>query len=191
MISDSNFPGSFKETEIGPIPVGWNVVQFGKACKLSRENVDPREWPEMPYVGLKHIESGEPKLRRWGDSSEVKSSKKHFRPGDVLYGKLRPYLDKAVLAEIEGICSTDILVLKADPDHTIAEFLVHSLHTQRFLSYAVSTTTGTNLPRTRWTSLKGFKLALPPLPEQRRIAHVLSTIQRAIAAQDDLIAAAR
>ncbi len=191
MIPGNSFLDNFKETEIGPIPVDWDVVQLGKACQLGRENVDPQELPEMPYVGLEHIESGEPKLRRWGNSSEVKSSKKHFHPGDVLYGKLRPYLDKAVLAEIEGICSTDILVLKADPDRTMPEFLVHSLHTKQFLSYAVSTTTGTNLPRTRWTSLKGFKLALPPLPEQRRIAHVLSTIQRAIAAQDDLIAAAR
>jgi len=104
----------FKETEIGPIPVEWEVVRLDKLCRLGRESVDPQESPEMPYVGLQHIDSGEPQLRKWGSGSEVKSSKKHFFPGDVLYGKLRPYLDKAVLAEIEGICSTDILVLKAN-----------------------------------------------------------------------------
>jgi len=181
----------FKETEIGPIPVEWEVVRLDKLCRLGRESVDPQESPEMPYVGLQHIDSGEPQLRKWGSGSEVKSSKKHFFPGDVLYGKLRPYLDKAVLAEIEGICSTDILVLKANLERTTRGFLVYSLHTRRFLSYAISTTSGTNLPRTRWISLSDFKLALPPLPEQRRIAHVLRTIQRAIAAQEDLIAAAR
>jgi len=183
-------PG-FKMTELGPIPVEWEVVSLGRVCKLGRENVDPQELPEIPYVGLEHIDSGEPKLRRWGSSSEVRSSKHHFVSGDVLYGKLRPYLDKAVLAEFEGVCSTDILVLKANADCALPEFLVYLLHTQRFRSYAISTTSGTNLPRTRWTSLKDFKLALPPLPEQRRIARVLSTIQRAIAAQDKLIAAAR
>ena len=183
-------PG-FKMTELGPIPVEWEVVSLGRVCKLGRENVDPQELPEIPYVGLEHIDSGEPKLRRWGSSSEVRSSKHHFVSGDVLYGKLRPYLDKAVLAEFEGVCSTDILVLKANADCALPEFLVYLLHTQRFRSYAISTTSGTNLPRTRWTSLKDFKLALPPLPEQRRIAHVLNTIQRAIAAQDAVIAAAR
>jgi type I restriction enzyme S subunit len=182
---------AFKETEIGPIPVEWDVVQLGKICQLGKDSVNPQESPGVPYVGLEHIDSGEPQLRRWGSSSEVKSSKKHFIPGDVLYGKLRPYLDKAVLAEFEGICSTDILVLKADRNLTISEFLIHILHTQPFLSYAINTTSGTNLPRTRWTSLRNFNLALPPLPEQRRIAHVLNAIQREIAAQDDLIAAAR
>ena len=181
----------FKETEIGAVPVDWDVVRLDKLCRLGRKSVEPQESPEIPYVGLEHMDSGEPQLRRWGSSSQVKSSKKHFVPGDVLYGKLRPYLDKAVLAEFEGLCSTDILVLKADRDLTIPQFLVHTLHTRRFLSYAISTTSGTNLPRTRWTSLKDFNLTLPPLPEQRRIAHVLSTIQRAIAAQGDLIAAVR
>jgi type I restriction enzyme S subunit len=191
MLSDVGVYEGFKETEIGPIPVDWEVVRLGELCQLDRENVEPRGLPEMPYVGLEHIDSGEPKLRRWGSSNEVRSAKHHFVPGDVLYGKLRPYLDKAVLADSEGVCSTDILVFKANPDLTLPKFLAHLLHTQQFLSYAISTTTGTNLPRTRWTSLKGFELALPPLPEQRRIAHVLSTIQRAIAAQDALICAAR
>jgi len=60
MIPGNSFLDDFKETEIGPIPVDWDVVQLGKACQLGRENVDPQELPEMPYVGLEHIESGEP-----------------------------------------------------------------------------------------------------------------------------------
>lgn len=57
-------PDSFKETEIGPIPVDWEVVQLDKACRLRRDNVEPQELPEMPYVGLAHIDSGESRLRR-------------------------------------------------------------------------------------------------------------------------------
>lgn len=182
---------SWKETEIGLIPADWNLVQLKEICFLGRENVDPQDLPQMPYVGLEHIDSGDSRLKRWGDSSEVKSSKNKFIPGDVLYGKLRPYLDKAVLAEFEGVCSTDILVFKANPRLAISQFLTHLLHTQRFLDYAISTTSGTNLPRTRWTSLRDFRVPLPPLPEQRHIARVLNAIQRSIAAQDDVIAAAR
>ena len=173
------------------IPPEWSVAPLGRACEMHRENVDPREMPDMPYVGLEHFDGGDPELRRWGSSSEVRSTKHHFSPGDVLYGKLRPYLDKAVSAAFEGVCSTDIIVLRAKPDQMVPSFLCYQLHTQRFLSHAISTTAGTNLPRTRWTSLRDYDLALPSLSEQRRIAHVLDTIQQAIAAQDDFIAAAR
>ncbi len=182
-------PAPTKETEIGEIPEHWEVVRLGELCQLDRENVEPQELPEMPYVGLEHIESSEPKLRKWGSSNEVRSSKHHFVPRDVLYGKLRPYLDKAVLAEFEGVCSTDILVVKANAEFTLPEFLVHLLHTQQFLSYAISTTSGTNLPRTRWTSLRDFKLALPPLPEQRRIASILQAADRKIEGEEQRKAA--
>ncbi|MGB3905697.1 MAG: hypothetical protein WBB22_12305 [Anaerolineae bacterium] len=118
-----------KETESSVFPVGWDVFPLGELCQPRREVIDPKEQTDVPYVGLGHIDSGEPRLRRWGSSREVKSSKNAFVAGDVLYGKLRPYLDKAVLAEFEGICSTELLVLKSNTRFTIPEFLIHTLHT--------------------------------------------------------------
>ena len=117
-------------------------------------------------------------MKRWGDASGVKSSKNHFYPDDVLYGKLRSYLDKAVIAEMEGICSTDILVFTAELE-TAPKFLVYLLHSHAFKSHAVATSTGISHPRTSWDSLGKFTFALPPLPEQRAIAHILHTIQEA------------
>jgi type I restriction enzyme S subunit len=184
-------PEQFRETEVGLIPSNWRVVDLKKIAESKRDTVDPTEILDTPYVSLGHIDTGDPTLRRWGSSTEVKSSKKHFLPGDVLYGKLRPYLDKAALAEMEGVASTDIIVLKGKEGRTLPRFILYSLHTGRFLEYAISTTTGTNLPRTRWTAIRDYKIPLPPLPEQRRIAAALRTIQDAIAAQDDVIAAAR
>jgi type I restriction enzyme S subunit len=106
----------------------------------------------------------------------------------VLYGKLRPYLDKAALAEWEGICSTDILVLRAqnglEPD-----FLAYLAHTRTFLEYAIATMTGVNHPRTSWKALQQLQVPLPPLPEQRAIAHVLRTVQRAKEATEGVIGA--
>ena len=160
------------------LPAHWKYFQLKEAASLRRENVNPKDSLSLNFVGLEHIDSGESILKRWGDASEVKSSKNHFYPDDVLYGKLRSYLDKAVIAEMEGICSTDILVFTANLK-TAPRFLVYLLHSRAFRSHAVATSTGISHPRTSWDSLGKFTFALPPLPEQRAIAHILHTIQEA------------
>ncbi len=124
-------PRSYEETELGLLPEGWTIRRLGDVVRLRSEGVSPQSAPHLPYIGLEHIDPGDPKLRRHGVASEVKSGKSRFYPGDVLYGKLRPYLDKAALAEREGMCSTDILVLDrmagVDPS-----FLSNLVHTRRF-----------------------------------------------------------
>ena len=164
-----------KQTEIGEIPESWEVVQLQEIANLRRENVKPEDNQNLNFVGLEHIDSGDSTLKRWGDASEMKSAKNHFYPDDVLYGKLRSYLDKAVIAETEGICSTDILVFTAN-SKTVPRFLVYLLHTEAFVNHAVVTSTGISHPRTSWDSLGKFTFALPPLPEQRAIAHVFQAI---------------
>ena len=184
-------PDGFKQTEIGLIPEEWEIAELGNVCQHRRELVEPQRNGATRYVGLEHIDSGNPKLQRYGSASEVRSSKSRFRAGDVLYGKLRPYLDKAVLAEWGGICSTDILVFKAIEEQTTPEFLVHLLHSPDFLAHAINTTSGVNHPRTSWSDIKTFKFPLPPLPDQRAIAHVLSKIQAAAQAQAAIAGRAR
>ena len=158
------------------LPKHWKNVQLKEIASLRRESIQPEDGLCLNYVGLEHIDSGESQLKRWGDASDVKSTKSRFYPDDILYGKLRVYLDKAVIAEMEGICSTDILVVTAN-SKTIPRFLVYLLHTYPLIRHAVATSTGVNHPRTSWNSLGEFTFALPPLPEQRAIAHVLQTIQ--------------
>ena len=82
------------------LPEHWKSVQLEEIASLRRENIKPEGNRNLNYVGLEHIDSGESQLKRWGDASEVKSAKSRFYPDDVLYGKLRPYLDKAALAEM-------------------------------------------------------------------------------------------
>ena len=160
------------------LPKHWKNVQLKEIASLRRESIQPEDDLCLNYVGLEHIDSGESQLKRYGSASEVKSTKSRFYPDDILYGKLRAYLDKVVIAEMEGICSTDILVVTAHPE-TIPRFLVYLLHTHPLIRHAVATSTGVNHPRTSWNSLGEFTFALPPLPEQSAIAHVLQTIQEA------------
>jgi type I restriction enzyme S subunit len=168
----------------------WKHVRLVDAVALRRETVDPKKESELPYVGLEHIDTGQVDLKRWGKGTEVSSLKNRFAKNDVLYGKLRPYLDKAVIASVQGLCSTDILVLKP-MEVVLPEFIAQILHTQEFISFANSTTTGLNHPRTSWSAIQEFSFPLPPISEQREIAQVLSTIRRAQQATREVIQTVR
>lgn len=173
-----------KETEIGQVPEHWEVVRLGQLMSLRTENVLPEDVPDIRYVGLEHMDSGEVNLHRWGRTAQVRSAKSRFYPKDILYGKLRPYLDKAALAEWEGVCSTDILVFTAYNDTAFPEYLAGLLHTRAFIEHAISTTSGVNHPRTSWSSIKGFAAPCPPINEQQEIAHMLSSVDKKIEAEE-------
>ncbi len=158
---------ALKQTEIGEMPESWQVVKLGDIASVRRESIQPSAHPNMPYVGLEHIQSGVLSLTKQGTASEVTSSKWHFYPGDILYGKLRPYLDKAAVADFEGLCSTDIIVLKPIAGYD-SSFLVSVLHTKAFLDYAIKTTSGVNHPRTSWASLDLCTFGCP-LPDEAQI----------------------
>ena len=164
-------------------PEHWEVVQLKETVNLRREKVQPKDSSEnLNFVGLKHIDSGVSILKRWGDASEVKSTKSRFYPNDVLYGKLRSYLDKAVISEMEGICSADILVFTTN-SKMIPRFLVYLLHNQMFRNYAIATSSGITLPRTSWNALREFTFALPSLVEQEQI---FSEIERQLSVADEI-----
>jgi type I restriction enzyme S subunit len=182
---------SIKTHEHNQNPSSWDTLTIEEVCQLVRDKVKPSSVPEQPYIGLEHLHAGDPLVTSWGNSKEVKSSKGKFQPGDVLYGRLRPYLDKAAIAPFSGICSTDILILRPNQELVLPEILTFVLHTKTFLAFAVSTSSGTNLPRTRWSAIRGYAFPVPPLPEQRAIADVLGAMRRAIESTEAVIAAAR
>lgn len=171
---------------IEPLPIGWENCQFADTCDRVKDSYKPVEGGNTPYVGLEHLAQGFPAFVGRGTESDIKSSKTAFKDGDILFGKLRPYLRKGAQADFDGISSTDILVFRAE-EGCEPEFLKFLVHADEFISHAKSTTTGVQHPRTSWPSLRKFKLSLPPLPEQKKIAHILSTVQRAIEAQERII----
>jgi len=170
------------------IETGWQERTLGDICSLRRELMEPTSTGAHRYIGLEHIDPGLPSLRRWGTDRHLKSTKSRFYAGDILYGKLRPYLDKAAVAEWEGVCSTDILTLQPHKDEADSQYIGFLLHTSLFLSYAVATTSGVNHPRTSWTDIARFSYPLPPVQEQRAIAVVLSKILAAVELQEKIVA---
>ncbi|MCZ7583328.1 MAG: restriction endonuclease subunit S [Deltaproteobacteria bacterium] len=166
----------------------WSKASLGSLCSPRKELVNPSDGEALPYVGLEHLDPGRNQIKRWGSIEEVRSTKSRFHKNDVLYGKLRPYLDKAALAEWIGVCSTDILVLTPNEELADPVFLSFLLHTHDFINHAVSTTEGVNHPRTSWTSIAKFLNPTPPLPEQRVIAAVLAKVQAGIETQRRIVA---
>lgn len=168
-------------------PRGWMSAVFSDVCVRVQDAASPSADGERLYLGLEHLASGLPALVGRGTESDVRSGKTSFRSGDVRFGKLRPYLRKSVLIHEKGICSTDILVFRAT-EKCIPEFICLLTHTDEFVDHAKATTSGVQHPRTSWSGLREFKLHVPPVPEQRKIASVLSLVQRAIEQQERLIA---
>src|SRR4051794_40094524 len=94
------------------VPNGWAATKLSEIVACSTEKVEPGEANDAPYLSLEHIESHSSRIIGHGRGSDVKSTKNVFRAGDVLYGKLRPYLNKVCRPDFDGMCSTDILVLQ-------------------------------------------------------------------------------
>lgn len=146
----------------------WRETTLGQVVSASTEKVDPLDKPDAPYIGLEHIERDAGTINGQGTAADVKSTKAVFRKGDLLYGKLRPYLNKVWIAQFDGVCSTDILVY-TKCDSVDNSFLKYRFMASDFVGFASENSNGVNLPRVNAKALARFPLWLPPLPEQRRI----------------------
>lgn len=154
----------------------WEEKKIGSILKPIKEKYDPttEKQPDIPYIGLEHMGRGKG-ITETGSISEVKSLKTVFKKGDVLYGKLRPYLNKHDIAQFSGVCSTDILVYRAS-SNTTASFFNYVMDTNAFIQYANEHTKGINLPRTSETEISNYSLVVPGKDEQAEIVRILDTL---------------
>lgn len=171
-------PGFYPST-LGPIPRDWEVMEFGEFAELEKGKYVPNGNENKKCLELEHFEQGTGSIIGWLNSSEQKSTKNIFQKGQVLFGKLRPYLQKYWFAEFEGVCSSEVWVLKTKNKKCSNEFLFRLIQTNRFAQVA-NVSSGSKMPRADWDYVSSFPFSLPPLPEQRAIAACLSTWDNAI-----------
>jgi len=136
-------------------------IQFADIATNVRRQVAPESVDrEVPYIGLEHI----PRRRMWlsaaGAAANATSSKSSFEGGDVLFGKLRPYFHKVVRAPYAGICSTDVLVLRAK-DPTLAGLVLAAAASDIAIRDTTAASEGTRMPRTKWADLGAVTLPWP------------------------------
>jgi type I restriction enzyme S subunit len=155
------FPDRLVETEHGEIPEGWTAGKLGDVARQVGQTVDPEALdPNTPYIGLEHMPRRSIALSDWEGAGKVKSGKLAFQKRDFLFGKLRPYFHKVGIAPLDGICSTDIVVLNAR-ERNAAAFVVACISQDEFVAFTDRTSDGTKMPRTSWGRMERYGVCLP------------------------------
>ena len=174
------------------VPSGWIITPLKEICKRRSEPFDPSiDHATKPYIGLEHIASELHVLLGVGVSYETVSLKAKFYKGDILYGKLRPYLNKVIQAKFDGVCSTEILPIQPKLEDD-SNFVYLALQGKRYLDYAESMTAGTQHPRIGWRDIARYDIAIPKNHiEKLNIAACFTTMERSIQATQASIAAAQ
>ena len=181
----------YKESEIGVIPVDWEEKLLVDVCTISKERINPiTETESYKCVELEHISQETGRLIGFSDTRDLKSQKTVFHKNDVLFGKLRPYLKKFLFADFDGVCTTEIWVLK--PNNNIdSKWLYYLVQSNRVLE-AANQSTGTKMPRAEWNTVGYTPIPLPPTKsEQTAIATALSDTDALIENLEKLIAKKR
>ncbi|MCP3679045.1 MAG: hypothetical protein GY782_01710 [Gammaproteobacteria bacterium] len=114
-----------------------------------------------PYFGLQDMPRKSIALCSWKSPDNIESTKYIFHRGEILFGKLRPYFHKVGVAPVDGICSTDILVVSPKIKEWFSLLIGH-LSSVKFIDFATSTSTGTRMPRTSWKNMGDYRIVLPP-----------------------------
>lgn len=174
---------------LGLVPEHWRVRRLKSSTDHIVEQTSARQGDV--YVALEHVESWTGHVRPVKVVAEFDSQVNRFRAGDVLFGKLRPYLAKVACADRDGVCVGEFLVLR--PRHSVISppFLEHLLRSKPVIDAVNSSTFGAKMPRADWGFVGGMRIAIPPLEEQARIVrfleHADARIHRYIRAKQQLI----
>ena len=162
------FPDSMEVSTLGEIPKGWQVGKFGDVSTNPRRGIAPDQIPDgTPYIALDQMPRRSISLAEWKESRGLESGKFEFKMGEILFGKLRPYFHKVGVAPIDGVCSTDILVITPVTTDWFGFALGHA-SSDAFVESANLSSTGTKMPRTNWHDMASFPVVLPP-PELAKV----------------------
>lgn len=133
----------------------------------------------FPCIELENMEERTGRLLGTADTSQLRGARRAFEPGDVLYGRLRPYLRKFAHAQTPGVCSTEVWVLGANPSVCLPGYLYQIVQTDRFNTEA-NKSSGSRMPRADWDVLSRVKFPLPSIEQQRRVVALLAAEEQAL-----------
>lgn len=149
------------------LPQGWIKKPLAEIIEPRGEKVSPQEFPSLDFIGMDHVESQTTKIIGSVPASSMKSNAARFYKNDVLYGRLRPYLNKVTQPSFDGLASAEFIVF---PDSPLikSKFLKYRLNAADFVSFASHLNEG-DRPRVGFDQIGTFQILVPPPTEQKRI----------------------
>lgn len=151
----------FKQWFVVEAKKEWEEGTLGNFAVNIKGTVKPSELATgTVYLGLEHIERKSLSQIRYGDSASVSSNKYSFQENDILFGKLRPYFHKVCMATTQGVCSTDILVIRPRKNEYFC-FCLFAFFQNDVVEYTSLASGGTRMPRTDWNTLKAYPIVIP------------------------------
>jgi type I restriction enzyme M protein len=180
---DYNLSGERYRENVASISA-WPFVPVAQIFRKSERTVLPETLNgPVTYIGLENIEKNTGETTGCivtENPSEIKSLKNIFKPSDILYGKLRPNLNKVWLADREGICSTDIFVIEPCEKGVEPVLYAYLFRSERFNDAVMKQLKGAQLPRVGWSSFAEIQIPLPPLEVQKEIVVEIEGYQKVI-----------
>ena len=149
-------------------PDHWVRTTLGAVVEPRATRVTPQPKDDRPYLSMEHVESETMKVVGHGRAGDMKSACMEFEPGDVLYGRLRPYLNKVCRPVFGGLASAEFITFR-DFDGIDPAFLKYLLNQPGLVSFASQLNEG-DRPRVKWSQIRAFPIGLPPLDEQQQIS---------------------
>jgi restriction endonuclease S subunit len=170
-----------KEPEFGNLLSSKNCIPstFGEIAECDKKYPEHEKEVER-FVGLEYIEADNFQLQGWGEIANGTTFSKRFATGDVLFGKRRAYLKKVAIADFDGVCSGDILVIRAKAKKMLQGLLPYYISADAFIQHAVSTSAGSLSPRTKWKDLAELEVSIPDIKIQEKILEVLQQLDNTV-----------
>jgi type I restriction enzyme, S subunit len=174
---DKPLPPIAEDEQPFALPQGWEWVRFGQIANIASNLVPPGLHATKWQVAPDCIEKATGRLlrRRTVAQAEIISPNHLFKPGQILYSKIRPSLSKAVLVDFEGLCSADMYPIESPLD---SEYLLMYILSQPFLDQVSIAENRVKMPKLNQEALVAFTVALPPLAEQSRIVTRVAQLRR-------------
>ena len=174
------------DEKFGKVPVEWEVKRIDDISERITDVIDPTKTKEVyDYIGLEHIVPDKFIRCGKGYSNETVALKVKFEKGDLLYGKLRPYLNKVFISDISGVGSTEFIVLR---NNKFTNWVYLNFQLQRFLDYTKSMTAGTQHPRASWKDIKHYLVCIPKNEiERKMIEGKLLSLEKFRFSQQELV----
>jgi type I restriction enzyme S subunit len=157
------FPGHEHTRITDGVPEDWERKSLGDLCSEIRESVSPDTLESnTPYIGLEHMPRRSISLYDWGKVELVTSSKHRFKAGEILFGKIRPYFHKVGVAFVDGVASSDAIVIRPE-EEKLHGLVLMTVSSDEFVAVTSQTMKeGSKMPRADWKQMQTYSVPLPP-----------------------------